>query len=502
LISRRAALRLGAGAGLAAAAAPYLVGGGFDLAAVDLQNAELALTPRPSWPAPPIISRAQWGANEALRKPGQLYDAPIRKIIVHHTATPNDITNYAGLCRSIMQSEVAGEYIDIAYNWLIDPLGRIYEGRWAANYPTGAVHTGESGDRNVRGGHALNHNTQTIGIALMGNYQLIAPSPAMINALVSLITWKCARWGVDPLAADPYTNAVGVVISVPNVCGHRHVNPTSCPGDFVANQLGAIRQRVAGRLANTGYWVASSGGQVFSFGGAPDAGDTTRMGLPAWIVGIATHPSGLGYWTLGIDGGVFTFGNARFFGSTGGIRLNKPVVGIAPTRSGNGYWLVATDGGVFSFGDARFFGSTGSLRLNAPILGMACTPTGNGYWLVATDGGVFSFGDARFFGSTGGIRLAQPVVGMCARPQGDGYWMVAADGGVFAFGGAPFLGSGVGRLQSPAVGMATTTTGQGYVIVAADGTVLAFGDAPNLGGPRGFVLGSVVGIAGRISPLT
>jgi hypothetical protein len=499
-LSRRRALQLGAGAGATAAIAPYLSRVGAQ-SAYDLTGAQLALTPRPTWPPPPIVTRAAWGANEALRKPGQIYDSPIRKIVVHHTGTPNEISDYAGLCRSILQSEVAGEYIDIAYNWLVDPFGRIYEGRWAANYSAGAPHTGEGPSGNVRGGHALNHNTQTIGIALMGNYDLVAPSAAMIDALVSLITWKCARWGLNPQGADAYVNGAGVTTHIPNICGHRDTIATACPGANVQVLLNTVRSRVAGRLAETGYWIASSAGQVFSFGGVPDAGDTRRLSLPSSIIGIAAHPNGLGYWTLGRDGGVFTFGNARFFGSTGGMRLNRPVVGIGPTRTGNGYWLVASDGGVFSYGDARFFGSTGGMRLNAPVLGLTPTPTGGGYWLFARDGGIFSYGDARFFGSTGGLRLVQPVVGMCARPQGDGYWMVAADGGVFSFGRAPFLGSAAGRLSSPCIGMTATTTGRGYALLARDGTVATFGDAPNLGSPRGFVAGQAVGISGRITPL-
>ena len=93
---------------------------------------------------PPLVTRAQWGANEGLRKPGLSYDTSVSKIIVHHTGTPNDITDYSGLCRSILANETAGEYIDIAYNWLIDPNGRIYEGRWAQDYPAGSPHTGES----------------------------------------------------------------------------------------------------------------------------------------------------------------------------------------------------------------------------------------------------------------------------------------------------------------------------------------------------------------------
>jgi N-acetylmuramoyl-L-alanine amidase-like protein len=502
-ISRRAALRLGVGAGALAVAAPYLprvLGHGG--AAVDLDGADLAMVRRPNWPAPPIITRAQWGANEALRKPGQIYDAAIHKLIVHHTGTPNDVTNYAGLCRGIMQNEVAGEYIDIAYNWLIDPLGRIYEGRWATNYPAGAVHTGELNGNNVRGGHALNYNTQTVGIALMGNYELIQPSTAMMNALVTLLTWKCARWGLDPLGFDWYVNGNGVLVkNLPNICGHRDTIATACPGSNVEAQLPTVRRRVAARFANSGYWVAASDGQVVPFGGAPDAGDTVRLSIHSPIIDIAAHPSGLGYWTLGADGGVFTFGNARFFGSTGGMRLTRPVVGMAPTPSGNGYWLVASDGGIFSFGDARFYGSTGGLRLNAPVLGMARTATGKGYWLYARDGGIFTYGDAKFLGSTGAIRLARPIVGMAARPQGDGYWLVTSDGGVFTFGRAPFRGSAFGRMSAPCVGMAASSTGNGYVLLGADGSVWSYGDAPYLGGARGQIFGSAVGIAGRINPL-
>src|SRR5690349_15733343 len=38
-----------------------------------------ALPPNVNAPAPPIITRAQWGANEALRKPGQSYNSVVEK---------------------------------------------------------------------------------------------------------------------------------------------------------------------------------------------------------------------------------------------------------------------------------------------------------------------------------------------------------------------------------------------------------------------------------------
>ncbi len=97
LITRRAALQLGAGAGAAAVAAPYLGHLGDGSGVFDLGDAQPALALNINWPVPRIVTRAQWGANEGLRRSGQVYDSSIAKIIVHHTGTPNDITNYASL---------------------------------------------------------------------------------------------------------------------------------------------------------------------------------------------------------------------------------------------------------------------------------------------------------------------------------------------------------------------------------------------------------------------
>jgi hypothetical protein len=493
-ISRRTALQLGLGAGAAALASPYVARAARLGGAVDLGDAELALSPNPGWPVPAIVTRAQWGANEGLRRGGQIYDSSIQKIIVHHTGTPNDITNYAGLCRSILSYETSGEYIDIAYNWLIDPDGRIYEGRWATDYPGGAAHTGERSGANVRGGHALNHNTRTIGIALMGTYDDIDPSGPMIDALVTLLTWKCARWGLDPRGRGNYTAGNGAVENLFNICGHRDTYATDCPGTRVEPMLPSIRDRVAGRLSGGGYWIAGSNGQVYAFGTAPligNAGATTSA--------FAAHPTANGYWTATPNGTVKAFGAAKSWGDRNGRPLNAPIIGMACTPTGNGYWLVGADGGIFTYGDARFYGSTGGKRLNQPVLGMMPTATGKGYWLYARDGGIFTFGDAKFMGSTGSIYLASPITSMARRPQGDGYWLVAQDGGVWPFGAAPYVGSDErSGSRSPCVAMLPTPTGRGYVLLRRNGSVRAFGDAPYLGSAFG---ATAIGIGGHLKAL-
>ena len=504
-VTRRGALQLALGTGAAAVAAPYLSRLDRGARAFDLRGARAIATQHPDWPAPRIVTRAQWGADESLRHVDPEFNSIVAKIIVHHTGTPNDITDYSGLVRSIFKSELNNGYIDVAYNWLIDPDGRIYEGRWAQSYADGTPHTGELDHRNVQGAHSLHYNVDTIGIGLMGDYSEIAPSAKMISALVTLLTWKCARWGIDPLGTAPYVTSQGVrVTGLANICGHRDTYATACPGATVESMLPSLRTQVAARVAvgATGYWIASSAGKVFAFGNLANAGSVRARALKAPIIGVCGRQTGRGYWLFGGDGGVFAFGDATFFGSAGGRRLNQPIVGMAPTPTGKGYWLVARDGGVFCFGDARYFGSTGAMKLNSPVLGLTPTSTGKGYWIYARDGGIFCFGDARFFGSTGAMRLNRPIVGMAARPQDDGYWMTATDGGIFTFGHATFHGSGASRPRpAETVSITASTTGLGYALLLADGWVLPFGDAPYLGSAVGRITGPAVGLAGRLAPL-
>jgi N-acetylmuramoyl-L-alanine amidase-like protein len=440
---------------------------------------------------PPVVTRAQWGADESIRKNDQKY-APISKLFVHHTVTSPDGADPdpAATVRAIYAYHVQGNgWDDIGYNFLIDGDGRIYEGRWARDYGADEIPTGE--DRNLNGvvgAHVLNHNAGSAGVALLGDFGGGEPTLAAREALVKLMAWKADRHGIDVTANDPFTSSDGVVSRFPNLAGHRDAGPTACPGERLYALLPGIRADVARFVTavqrpTTGYWTATADGRVLPFGDAPALGSMAGQFLAGAIVGMAGNPSGKGYWLLGSDGGIFTFGDARFSGSTGAIKLNKPIVGMAPTPTGQGYWLVATDGGIFAFGDARFYGSTGAITLNKPIVGMAPTPTGKGYWLVASDGGIFAFGDAGFFGSTGAITLNKPIVGMAPNPTGKGYWLVAFDGGLFAFG-VPYYGSVAAakpEKYSGAVQMRATNTGKGYYIADANGGIAVFGDARFLG---------------------
>jgi hypothetical protein len=400
-------LRAGA---VGAVAAPFVARSTLlaERASAGRRGALRAITPRPDWPIPGIITRAQWGGPSRAGA-GQSYDSPVTKLVVHHTVTPNNPPNPASDVLGIYRYHVSGSapdpYIDIAYNWLIDQYGNIYEGRWAADYPPGAAHTGENAQgQNVHGAHSGSANTDTIGVALLGTFNgSVAPTDAAIDGLVRLLSWKCARWGIDPLGADVYLPGQDGRV-FPNICGHRDVTATTCPGDQFFVMLNDVRDRVSLRLrtGTDGSWIVGRAGKVWPLGDMPDLGDPQRDHTRNPIVGLAAVPRSVGFWAVGSDGGIFSYGSARFFGSTGDLRLKAPVVGMAVTPSGNGYWLVASDGGIFTFGDAPFFGSTGALRLVAPVVTMNATATGRGYALLAADGGIFTYGDAPFQGSGSG----------------------------------------------------------------------------------------------------
>ncbi|MEX2659872.1 MAG: N-acetylmuramoyl-L-alanine amidase [Acidimicrobiales bacterium] len=495
-LDRRRFLRDGAATAALFAAAPTLLRGAGTAAGGpvrDLGPARLAAVAKV--PAPRIITRAGWGADESIRK-GSPSFASISRLVVHHTAEPgNNLADPAAAVRGIYRYHVQSQgWSDIGYNFLIDEAGRIYEGRWAQAYSDGGTHDGEDQrGHGVIGAHTGGYNTGAVGVALLGNFQYGAQAKAAaVDSLVDLLAWKASAHGIDPTAhVQAKKHNSSETRNVHTIAGHRDYGTTSCPGQTFYDTLASVRERVRRRLlvGLLGYRILSSDGSLTRFGDVQSIGDLPTLGVHgAPVRGAVGTRTGEGAWIVGPDGGIFALGDARFLGSMGGTRLNKPMVGMAATPDGGGYWTVASDGGIFAFGSARFHGSTGAIKLNKPIVGMATTPSGNGYWLVATDGGIFAFGDAVFVGSTGSIPLNQPIIGMAATPSGLGYWLLAADGGIFGFGDALYFGSLPDSRKVPVGGarsIRSSPSGKGYWVLDGAGTVYSFGDATHFGGGVG-----------------
>ena len=203
---------------------------------------------KPAVAQPPVITRAEWGADESIRKNNQKY-APITKLFVHHTVTSPDgpDPDPAATVRAIYAYHVQGNgWDDIGYNFLIDAQGRVYEGRWARDYAPGEKPTGEDLDDNgVIGAQVLNHNAGSAGVAMLGDFTNGEPTQAARDTLVKLMAWKADRHDIDVMGNDPFTTSEGVVESFPNLAGHRDAGQTECPGNRLYPLLPGIREKVA-----------------------------------------------------------------------------------------------------------------------------------------------------------------------------------------------------------------------------------------------------------------
>lgn len=189
---------------------------------------------------PTIISRAQWGADESLMDWPPQY-ASIKTIVVHHTAGASG-PDTAAIVRGIYQYHAQTlDWGDIGYNFLIDPQGRIFEGR--------------TGGWGVIGAHALGYNTGSIGISLIGTYESSPITPAAEQSLVQLTAFISAKYDLDPTATHYFIDKNGPVLG-----GHRDYGQTLCPG--TAEYATLPRVRTAALAARGTYYSGANSGTI------------------------------------------------------------------------------------------------------------------------------------------------------------------------------------------------------------------------------------------------
>lgn len=195
-----------------------------------------APSPTPTLISPPITLRSTWCLNTACTYTRGLHYAPVTHFIIHHTASSNRIHHWPELLRSIWHDHTTNRgWEDIAYNYLIDPEGRIYEGHLGGDNVVGHMTGGPNGGEGV------------MSVALLGTFTDSAPPPAMIEALIALLTWKSQVYQIDPLAAGPLP---GLTWDTPTISGHADVYGTTlCPGRETLRLLPAIRQQITANLS-------------------------------------------------------------------------------------------------------------------------------------------------------------------------------------------------------------------------------------------------------------
>lgn len=255
-----------------------------------------------SAPRPTILSRSSWNGGTSSEP---IVSHSPNRVAIHHTNTSNDPGNLGTYARELLiaarvmpynfifnptsllnplgngnYSDIRGTWAgeiwliraahlyfdddgfdDIGYQYLIDPVGNIYEGTYKGGLAESAA---------VRGSNVYHANTNLVGVAFLGRYgadgaenplkvsfdgAINHPTNASIQSAKSLIDWLASRYGFSKTGMTQLPASVDGIPSctlspdlcyVNNISGHKDYGPktgfaTSCPGDNLYGYLSTLR---------------------------------------------------------------------------------------------------------------------------------------------------------------------------------------------------------------------------------------------------------------------
>lgn len=159
-----------------------------------------------------IIARSEWKARSPKRP--FTVQGTVDEVWLHHTAgSAGDVgapTNHLVYETQRQHQEDQG-WNDIAYNFLVDRNGVVYEGRGG----------------HVMGGATKGRNATSQSICWLGNYESVRPTNEQIEATRWLLEHGAdKRWWSRPLLSG----------------GHRDVVATACPGRYAYLAIDEINE--------------------------------------------------------------------------------------------------------------------------------------------------------------------------------------------------------------------------------------------------------------------
>ncbi|MEA2331790.1 MAG: hypothetical protein QOH58_1928 [Thermoleophilaceae bacterium] len=248
-----------------------------------VRAAQVAQVAPPVDPQPDVVSRAEWGASGCPPREAPIYGT-VKAVHVHHTVSLNDYTPaeapaiVLAICRYHRNSN---GWNDIGYNALVDKYGVLYEGR------AGGL------DQAVVGAQAQGFNSETAGIASIGDHTSVGATPETLAAFARYIRWKLQVHG-QPVSGPVTLRSAGgsasrygagVHVTVDRVLGHRDTGRTACPGELLYAQLGELRALVASGAGTAPFYAARLSAALADY--------SIDFGEPAPVTGLLSGPDGL-----------------------------------------------------------------------------------------------------------------------------------------------------------------------------------------------------------------
>lgn len=157
-----------------------------------------------------IVSRAEWGARKPENR--QTIHLPTPRLWVHHTAGEQHGVKGVRFTQAF-HMDTRG-FADVAYSFLVDDDGTIYEGRGVG----------------IQGGHTAGDNSSSHAVCALGNYDVRPPTKALVKSIADL-----ARHGREHGWWGDITG------------GHRDAkgSSTACPGRHLYAALPHIKALAA-----------------------------------------------------------------------------------------------------------------------------------------------------------------------------------------------------------------------------------------------------------------
>lgn len=160
-------------------------------------------------PSMAVLPRSSWARMGVARMGNIVPMNGVDRITVHHDGmnafTSTDQSSAASRIESIRDSHTKRKardgslWADIGYHYVIDPAGRIWEGR----------------DVRYQGAHVEFNNEHNLGVLCLGNYNLQRPTTAQKATLDRFVAEQMRRYRV----------------TITRVYTHRELKSTECPGE-------------------------------------------------------------------------------------------------------------------------------------------------------------------------------------------------------------------------------------------------------------------------------
>ena len=150
-----------------------------------------------------VVNRLEWGAREPAKPFRALTPSRVKGVVLHHSGVKNGPTGIAAVKAFESHHMDTRKWDGIAYNWLVDPAGGVFEGRGGG----------------VRGAATKGWNARSESVCYTGWGYAPVPTVAL-TAIQMVIDNVQFRYGGSLW-----------------VRGHRDVSSSTCPGDWLYEWL-------------------------------------------------------------------------------------------------------------------------------------------------------------------------------------------------------------------------------------------------------------------------